>query len=103
MPEGATGPQGPEGPAGPQGDPGSAGFTLEAEVVQFSDSGAVSALLGSDAKRLCYLTTVDVFEIDALDERGRCSVTTDGVDWSLTADAGFGNSTVSCAARCLAW
>jgi hypothetical protein len=101
--DGAPGSQGDPGPQGPQGEPGSAGFTLSAEISQFSDSGALSTGLGPVTDRLCYLTGVDVFEIDSIDERGRCTVDSDGVSWRLTADAGFGNATVRCAARCLAW
>ena len=111
--DGATGPQGPAGadgavgPQGPQGDPGTAGMVVEAEVSQYSTSGTFSAPLAggsTDAERICFLTGVDVVEIDALAENGACSVSFDGaMGWSLNATAGAGNAEVTCKARCLAW
>jgi hypothetical protein len=111
--EGAMGPQGPAGadgavgPQGPQGDPGTAGMVVEAEVSQYSTSGTFSAPLAggsTDAERICFLTGVDVVEIDALAENGACSVSFDGaMGWSLNATAGAGNAEVTCKARCLAW
>jgi hypothetical protein len=100
---GPQGPQGPEGPQGPQGEPGTAALTVEAEVSQFEDSGSTTVVLGGATNRVCFLTQVDAFEVDATDERGSCAVSTDGTSWSLTANAGNGNSTVTCSARCLSW
>ena len=110
--DGAQGPQGDPGPAGadgadgaqgPQGDPGTAALTVEAEVSQFEDSASTTVVLGSVTNRVCFLTQVDAFEVDATGERGSCAVSSDATNWSLTADAGAGNSTVTCSARCLSW
>src|SRR5262245_58175907 len=111
--DGAMGPQGPagaDGAPGPQGEPGpagTAGMSVEAEVSATSLSGTVStALAGSstDPERLCFLTGVDVLEIDSLDENGACRVIFDGASgWRLDVTTGAGNASTTCHARCLAW
>ena len=65
-----------------------------------------ASLAGSStaADRICFLTGMDVFEADTLDEHGSCHVTFDGgTGWRLDATAGFGNSETTCKARCLTW
>jgi hypothetical protein len=108
--DGATGPQGPagaDGAPGPQGDPGTAGLAVEGETSQVSISGTVSASLAggsTSAERICFLTGVDVLEIDTPDEHGACNVVFDGgTGWRLDATAGFGNAETTCKARCLSW
>ncbi len=102
-PSGADGAQGPAGPAGADGADGTASLVVEAEVSQFEDGSSTTVTLGAATDRVCFLTTVDAFEVDATGERGSCTVSSDGANWSLTADAGSGNSTVNCSARCLSW
>jgi hypothetical protein len=114
--DGATGPEGPQGlagadgatgPQGPQGDPGTAGLAVEGEVSVSSISGIVSNSLAAGstaAERICFLTGVDVLEIDTPDEHGACNVVFDGVTgWRIDATAGFGNAETTCKARCLSW
>jgi hypothetical protein len=82
-------------------------MTVEAEATAYSNSGVVSTALAggsADPERFCFLTGVDVVEIDATAENGACHVTFNGATgWSLDATAGFGNAEATCKARCLSW
>jgi len=82
-------------------------MSVEAEVLATSIGGTVSTPLAGGsiaAERICFLTGMDVVELDSLDENGACSVVFDGATgWRLDTTAGAGNAETTCQARCLSW
>ena len=108
-PRGERGPRGFTGPQGARGPAGAANIFVSGEFVAFADrDGAGTANfinLGPVSGRACFLTTVQMAEIDGDIERGNCSIarTMQG-NWRLEASVrNVGDNRVICGATCISF
>jgi hypothetical protein len=106
--QGPQGPSGPTGPAGPSGPTGPVNITVTGEYNITSDGQGwqyldmVSAL--PTGHSMCWLTYVESYDTNKVNELVRCTVEVSGRNWRLGAYSTAGeDNAAECSARCLEW